>query len=98
VHENPLNGETRRNIFLSVKESLHNIVKHANATKVELVFDMKNDICIRISDNGKGFDLSGITRKGNGLDNIQKRMQEVRGDVKFLNKQGTTVVLRIPFS
>ncbi len=98
IPENSLNGETRRNIFLSVKESLHNIVKHANATKVELFFDVKEDICIIITDNGKGFNISELIRKGNGLDNIKKRMHEVKGDAEFLNKQGTTVVLTIPIS
>src|ERR1700751_3050749 len=34
-----VSGEIRRNVFLTVKECLHNIVKHAKAKKVEMVMD-----------------------------------------------------------
>jgi len=49
-------GEIRRNIFLSVKECLHNIVKHAGATCVSFSVELSNMIQITIHDNGKGID------------------------------------------
>jgi signal transduction histidine kinase len=63
-----------------------------------VIFDVKQDICILIADNGKGINLNGLAHKGNGLDNIKKRMHEVSVEVEFLNKQSTTVKLTIPIS
>ncbi len=51
-------GETRRNIFLSVKECLHNIVKHSGASCVKFSVELGNTINITIHDNGKGIDLN----------------------------------------
>ena len=89
-------GEIRRNIFLSVKECLHNIVKHADASSVSFSVELGNMIKITIHDNGKGIDWNNKRAFSNGIQNIQQRMKEIKGEVKFLNEQGTKVVLTIP--
>jgi len=89
-------GETRRNIFLSVKECLHNIVKHAGATCVNFRVELGNRIRITIHDNGKGIDWNNKRAFSNGIQNITKRMKDINGDVKFHNEKGTKVVLTIP--
>jgi signal transduction histidine kinase len=91
-----ITGEMRRNIFLSVKECLHNIVKHAGATKVCLSVQLGKMIQIIIHDNGKGIDWNNRRAFSNGLENISKRMKEINGDVHFANEQGTKVSLTIP--
>ena len=96
-----ITGETRRNIFLSVKECLHNIVKHAGATKVVFSVELNGGMLITIHDNGKGIDWStqrtpNSYRGSNGIENIRKRMKEINGDVSFSNEQGTKVSLNIP--
>ena len=88
-------GEMRRNIFLSVKEVLHNVVKHAEATSVDITITINKDLCIRIHDNGKGINLENIRRFGNGLNNITKRMAEIGGLAKFKNENGTSVLLQV---
>lgn len=89
-------GETRRNIFLSVKESLHNIVKHADASRVHFSVELGNTITIIIHDNGKGIDWDNKRAFSNGLQNISNRMKDIGGNVKFFNEQGTKVILTIP--
>jgi signal transduction histidine kinase len=91
-------GEIRRNIFLAVKESLHNIVKHANASKVDFSVELNGQIQIVIHDNGKGIDWNKQRPYSNGLQNIQKRMNEIKGKADFLPAQGTKVLLRIPLN
>ena len=49
-------GEFRRNIYLAVKEALHNIVKHAGAEHVVITFDVKQELRIMIKDDGRGFE------------------------------------------
>jgi signal transduction histidine kinase/ligand-binding sensor domain-containing protein len=92
-----ITGEIRRNIFLSVKECLHNIVKHAGATKVCLTVQLDHEMKIVIHDNGKGIDWNNRRAFSNGLENINKRMKEINGEVDFANEHGTRVSLSIPF-
>src|SRR5690606_16421248 len=71
--------ELRRNTFLIVKESLHNIVKHSEATEVDFSLQLSaGRFSIYIKDNGKGL-KSGISGSGNGLENMRKRTEEVGG-------------------
>jgi signal transduction histidine kinase len=91
-------GEVRRNIFLSVKECLHNIIKHAGATSVYFSIQLNGMIEIVIHDNGKGIDWDNRRAFGNGLLNIQKRMNEINGKVEFINEKGTKVLLKIPLA
>ena len=95
---NFITGETRRNIFLSVKECLHNIVKHSGANRVCFSVELDGQMKIIIHDNGKGIDLDHRRAFSNGIDNINKRMKEINGEVKFFNDQGTRVSLSIPLT
>ena len=93
-----LSGGTRRNIYLAVKESLHNVVKHAKATEVIIEIEMQQHMTILIKDNGKGFDQEKVRLFGNGLKNIQKRMQSVGGHADITSNNGTIVFLDIPLN
>ena len=91
-----LSGEQRRNIYLVIKECLHNIVKHACATSVNISFDINDHLQITIHDNGKGFDENKMRRFGNGLKNMCKRMESIGGNFTIMNDKGTTVTLICP--
>jgi len=91
-----LKGEVRRAIFLAVKESLYNILKHAAATKVEMRFHVNGGIGIDIHDNGKGIDWQNIRPHANGLANIKSRIHSIRGIVEFVNDHGTLVKILVP--
>ncbi|MBL7745631.1 MAG: hypothetical protein JNN00_19320 [Chitinophagaceae bacterium] len=91
-------GELRRNIFLAVKECLHNVVKHANASEVNFSVELNGVIQIIIHDNGKGIDWNNRRLSGNGLQNIEKRMNEIKGKVGFINEHGTKVFLSVPLA
>jgi signal transduction histidine kinase len=91
-----LQGEQRRNIFLVIKESLHNIVKHACASEVDIVFEIKKDLIVTIHDNGKGIDIEKLRRFGNGLKNMQQRMESVGGSFEIAVNNGTEVKVTSP--
>ena len=81
VPDIPLSPEQRRNVFLIVKESLNNIVKHANATRVEIeVRLLGKQFSINIQDNGKGMTNYISQNRGNGLGNMEKRVSECGGN------------------
>ncbi|MEO7265128.1 MAG: histidine kinase [Ferruginibacter sp.] len=90
-----ISGELRRNIFLTVKESLHNIVKHACAKKITLNISANENLIIRLKDDGMGF--SGNTKGvGNGQKNMQKRMQSIDGSITITEKDGLEVTIYVP--
>ncbi|MBK7358264.1 MAG: ATP-binding protein [Saprospiraceae bacterium] len=95
-----LSGEMRRNIHLTVKEALNNIVKHAGATKVNFLFSKEEGFFIlKLIDNGTGFNPESISSDGNGLFNMQNRMKSIEGDFQIYSKPtGTEVIIRFPLS
>ena len=96
----PLDSEARHNLFLVVKEALNNIVKHSAASEVRLRMSVEYDVLVvEIDDNGKGFEPSALTR-GNGLENMQKRIGHLGGQLALTTQigQGTHLEIRLPFS
>jgi signal transduction histidine kinase/ligand-binding sensor domain-containing protein len=91
-----VSGEFRRNIFLSVKEILHNIVKHAQASHVSITMAANHHLNIKIRDDGIGFDVTNIRQYSNGLTNIEKRMKDIDGTMQIKNQKGTMIVLIAP--
>jgi signal transduction histidine kinase len=89
-----VSGEFRRNIFLSVKEALHNVVKHAQADKVTMNVSIHQYLTISLQDNGIGINMENIRAHSNGLNNIKKRMEDINGVADIQNKMGTTVTLK----
>lgn len=91
-----LTGEKRRNIFLCVKETLNNVLKHSGANLVTIEIKVKDQLEIRISDNGKGIDMENLRRFGNGLKNIARRMEVIGGKFSIESDHGTLTTLTLP--
>jgi len=69
--------ETGREYYLIFKEALNNIAKHAGCTEVSIrIYIKERQLITEIKDNGKGFDKD-LVHKGNGLINIETRMNRV---------------------
>jgi signal transduction histidine kinase len=91
-----IQGEIRRNIFLVIKESLYNMVKHAGATQATIMFQLKDGLLVTIADNGKGIDTSNIRPFANGLANMKKRIASVNGNISFENNKGAIISITVP--
>jgi signal transduction histidine kinase/ligand-binding sensor domain-containing protein len=91
-----VSGEFRRNIYLAVKEALHNITKHAGADHVFISFMVKQGLCITIKDDGCGFDTNKKRPYSNGVINMEKRMKDLGGSFKIKNTNGTFIQLSAP--
>ena len=75
-----------------MKESFHNALKHANASKVIVHIFIGNDILhILIKDNGGG--MKNQNQFGNGLKNMKKRMADIGVDFTIENKNGTLITI-----
>jgi signal transduction histidine kinase/ligand-binding sensor domain-containing protein len=94
----PMTSELRRNLFLTVKEALHNIVKHSGAHKVYIKLQLTaSHFQINIIDDGKGFSVEETKGWGNGLINMRKRMEDLGGrfDITSGFTKGTTIELSV---
>ncbi|HET9744860.1 MAG TPA: triple tyrosine motif-containing protein, partial [Chitinophagaceae bacterium] len=91
-----LSGEFRRDIYLTVKEALHNIVKHAQASGVTIRININSTLRIEIQDNGIGFDRTKIRSFSNGLSNMESRVMEINGKFEILNGRGTVIKIEVP--
>jgi signal transduction histidine kinase/ligand-binding sensor domain-containing protein len=94
-----ISGELRHGVFLIVKEALHNVVKHARATRVKIIFELNGDEMFwRIEDDGKGFEHAPENALDDGLRNIRQRAAALggRAEIKSRPGAGTWVTVRIP--
>lgn len=77
-----------RQVFLLFREAVHNIAKHANATKVEIEVSWQSKrFHLRIVDIGCGFDVAAVAA-GNGLANLRHRAEVIGGELKFTSDPG----------
>ena len=84
-------------VFRIAQESLTNVRRHANASRVTLRLQCDpSEVVLSVQDNGVGFDTAE-RRHGHGLLGMQERARLLRGEltVASVPGSGTTVVLRI---
>lgn len=102
--DRPLPAHLRKSVFLSVKEALNNVVKHAGATQVGLRIRYEaSALTIVIEDNGRGLraqaggESETAAVGSDGLKNMRERMREAGGTfaVEAGAGGGTRVTLQV---
>ncbi len=95
-----LDSERSTAIFRIFQESLTNVARHAQATRVDARLEREQDqLILQVHDNGRGFDAEQTnTRKSLGLVGMQERAVVLNGELKIegVVGSGTTMTLRIP--
>jgi len=104
-----LGADVRREVYLIFKECVNNLVKHADATEVEMSVQVENrSLVVTIKDNGKGFDSAAMLDAngaapynglgGNGLRNMRSRVANLGGEFMIRSEtgEGTLIEIRIP--
>jgi len=99
-----LPSEIEISLFRIFQEALNNIVRHADATKVEISLAIRNGFFEgEITDDGKGFnpsdrDINENNPRGLGLLGMQERVAQCDGQLEILSSpgQGTKIKVRIP--
>jgi signal transduction histidine kinase len=93
-----ISNDFKRNLFLLFTESIHNCLKHARATRLDIRFQLTHsELCITLIDNGCGFDPQN-TRDGVGLRSMAERARHIGGDLRIQSApaQGTMVEFKMP--
>ena len=84
-------------IYRIIQELLHNTIKHAQANEILIQINTEDDeLVIQYEDDGKGFDVAKLKRKGMGLDNIKSRVNYLKGEISFEAREGegTSVLIQ----
>jgi len=104
IPDSTVSPQRRHGLLLAVKEALHNILKHAKATRVEVTCTVKNgQFVVIVSDNGCGFDPAALPvgmkgRKGQGIENMRRRLKDLGGEcsIEHQPEGGTQIIFRLP--
>ena len=91
-----LNKDVEIVVFRIFQESINNILKHAKASKIEILIETEQKLFITIKDNGQGFDVDNQKVSDSiGLKNCINRAQLINFDYEISSKinEGTIVVL-----
>jgi PAS domain S-box-containing protein len=87
-------------LFRIYQESLTNVARHAAATKIIVTIELRDDqLILTIADNGKGFDVTGISHKKTlGLLGMRERTLMIGGkyEIASMPGKGTTIIVIVP--
>lgn len=101
-----LNTDIELILLRIIQESLNNILKHARARTivVELIFE-EELLRMKISDDGRGFDLEATKarrglRRMAGLKNLEDRVKSIAGELDMFSMHGvgTTINIKLPIN
>lgn len=92
-------------LFRIAQEALNNVVKHAQASKVNILVNFEEDgIRLRIRDDGRGFDVRAALDRKNGraslgLIGMQERTSQLGGTfmVSLVPGRGSLVEVKVPY-
>jgi signal transduction histidine kinase len=95
-----LNAEERHEFFHAYKEALNNIIRHSDATQVQITMSaMENNLLIRIADDGCGLEDAAGKGAHHGLAGMRERLLRLGGRCEITGSaggNGTTVTFIIP--
>jgi signal transduction histidine kinase len=90
-------------LYRSIQEALTNIIKHANSSHVDIIFEISDEFAkVDIKDDGCGFSLPDLERLqslgGIGLLGIRDRIEAIGGflEIHTLPGRGTRIHLFVP--
>lgn len=102
VEEEPgITMPVKEALYRVAQEALHNVVKHASATKLTLNLTSEDgQLILEIFDNGRGFDANGTFAGHLGLRSMRERIEQVGGDLTITSSpcHGTQVVANVPLA
>ena len=87
-----------RNLIMIFKEALNNCLKYSGAkhVKLEVSLDVHKTLVLRLTDDGKGFEVEGVKR-GHGIDNMNVRAERLSGKLYIDSREGRGTITTLRF-
>jgi signal transduction histidine kinase len=86
--------DTEAALYFCILEALQNIQKYAQASSaVVRLREEGNRLSVEVADDGRGFDVSSTIR-GNGLTNMEDRLEALGGTLRIASSPGSGTTLR----
>jgi two-component system, NarL family, sensor kinase len=85
-------------LYRIIQELSNNAIKHAAAKNIFIQLNKhEQGVTLTVEDDGKGFDIAQLT-KGAGLQNIQSRIDYLKGSMEIHSTpgEGSTFIIEIP--
>lgn len=101
----PENDLIKTSLFRAIRELVHNVVKHAQASEMRIrLWKSGQSVHCQILDNGKGFDMMSVFQHASGgerrfgLLSVHSQMRQLGGEVDMDSApgRGTDVTIIIP--
>lgn len=93
--------EMKQTLYRLAQEALHNVVKHARASKVVVrIIQHEDEIALEVQDNGRGFDPAAPYPGHLGLRSMLERITKSGGTLSIESApgQGSCIRVRIPLA
>lgn len=91
-----LSSNTELALYRICQEALTNAAKYAKATHIAIELTIINDeIILRITDDGVGFDLKKVNKQGIGLYSMKERANVLGGTMDIISKIGEGTEIRV---
>ena len=88
--------EIKQDLYRIVQEALHNTVKHARASQVELRMNqLDRIISVEVCDNGRGFDTATEFPGHLGLHSMRERVKSLGGELNIESAPGEGTCIRV---
>ena len=88
-----LSAAQERILGLVLRESITNVVRHAEATHCRISLGKSGDaVCLTVTDDGRG----GVHEEGLGMASIRARLESIGGHAAWDGRDGTALTVTLP--
>ncbi len=99
LEELPLSDSAALAVYRLVQESLTNVLRHAQASRVDVSLQaLPGAVQVMVQDDGRGFELQKVGAGHHGLLGMRYRLEALGGrlDIESAPGQGTRLLARLP--
>ncbi len=97
----PVDPQTSLALYRIVQEAIHNAITHGEARRIEINLAIDNGrLCLRIQDDGIGFQVASLKQAGMGLRVMHYRARSIGAtfNIRSQPEQGTQIECLLPFT
>ncbi|KAA1037684.1 sensor histidine kinase [Macrococcus equipercicus] len=88
-------------LFRITQEAISNTLRHAHASQLAIeLFQVGDSVILRLTDDGRGFDMSQRDESRYGINTMKERAVEIGGNCQIISavKSGTRIEVKVPYT